>query len=474
MPEPTGSGGGTTGAGAAGPGTAEAGAAGADTAGAGTAEARAAEPGTAGPGTAGPGAAEPGAAGAGAGGAGAAGAGAGGAGVVGASVPAGLPADVAGAAPATVEIRPVPGLPELRPGDDLAGLLAAAAPWLRDGDIVVVTSKAVSKVEGRLLAVPPDPVGRELARQAAITAETVRVVASRGRTRIAQTRHGIVLASAGVDASNVRRDELALLPLDPDASAARLRAQLRGRLGIEVAVVVSDTIGRPWRIGLTDIAIGVAGMAALVDLRGAVDRHGNELELTEVAVADEVAAAADLGKGKLASVPAAVVRGLSTVDDKRGARAMVRRAEEDLFSLGTAEALAAGRAGLLATLTDPRPGPAEVPADLVAAATPPGTECRFVPVPATLGARVRAAVDAPAAVPSPTLVLVCLPGDAAPPAYLRTGTAIERFRTALAVDSVGSAILGDTPADPEGLAADLDLPAGWRAVAALALGAPTP
>jgi coenzyme F420-0:L-glutamate ligase/coenzyme F420-1:gamma-L-glutamate ligase len=401
-------------------------------------------------------------------GAGTAPAGAGGAGV---GVAAGLPAGVAGAVPASVAVLPVPGLPELRPGDDLAALLAGAAPWLRDGDIVVVTSKAVSKVEGRLLAVPPDPVGRELARQAAITAETVRVVASRGRTRIAQTRHGIVLASAGVDASNVRRDELALLPLDPDASAGRLRAQLRARLGIEVAVIVSDTIGRPWRIGLTDIAIGVAGMAALVDLRGAVDRYGNELELTEVAVADEVAAAADLGKGKLTSVPVAVVRGLSTVDDGRGARAMVRPAEEDLFSLGTAEALAAGRAGLLATLTDPRPGPAEVPADLVAAATPAGTDCRFVPVPATLAARVRAAVDAPAAVPSPTLVLVCLPGGAPPPANRRPGPASERVRTALAVDAVGSAILGDSPADPEGLAADLDLPAGWRAVAALALGA---
>jgi coenzyme F420-0:L-glutamate ligase/coenzyme F420-1:gamma-L-glutamate ligase len=390
----------------------------------------------------------------------------------GASVPAGLPADVAGAAPATVEIRPVIGLPELRPGDDLAGLLCEAAPWLRAGDIVVVTSKVVSKVEGRLLAVPPDPVGRELARQAAITAETVRVVASRGRTRIAQTRHGIVLASAGVDASNVRRDELALLPLDPDASAARLRAQLRGRLGIEVAVVVSDTIGRPWRTGLTDIAIGVAGMAALVDLRGAVDRHGNELELTQIAVADEVAAAADLGKGKLASVPAAVVRGLSTVDDKGGARAMVRPAEEDLFSLGTAEALAAGRAGLAAALADPALGPAEVAADLVSAAAPPGADCRFVPVPDALADQARAAAGIPITADVPSLVLVCLPGGAPPAAYLHAGAAIERFRTALAVEEVGSALLGGAPDDPAGLAADLGLPPGWLAVAALALGAP--
>jgi coenzyme F420-0:L-glutamate ligase / coenzyme F420-1:gamma-L-glutamate ligase len=432
------------------------------------------EPGVTGPGVTAPGSGVPGAGvpAAGVPAAGVPGASVPGTSVPGAKVPAGLPANVAGAAPATVEIRPVIGLPELRPGDDLAGLLCEAAPWLEAGDIVVVTSKVVSKVEGRLLAVPPDPVGRELARQAAITAETVRVVASRGRTRIAQTRHGIVLASAGVDASNVRRDELALLPLDPDASAARLRAQLRGRLGIEVAVVVSDTIGRPWRIGLTDIAIGVAGMAALVDLRGAVDRHGNELELTEIAVADEVAAAADLGKGKLASVPAAVVRGLSTVDDKRGARAMVRPAEEDLFSLGTAEALAAGRAGLAAALADATLGPAEVPVDLVSAAAPPGADCRFVPVPDALADQVRSAVGIPITSDVPSLVLVCLPGAAPPVAYLHAGSAIERFRTALAVDSIGSTIVGDSPDDPEGLAAALALPPGWLAVAALALGAP--
>jgi coenzyme F420-0:L-glutamate ligase len=257
--------------------------------------------------------------------------------------------------PGPVEILPVHGLPELRPGDDLAGLLAAAAPWLRDGDILVVTSKAVSKVEGRLLRVPADRAGREAARQAAVDAESVREVAARGRTRIVETRHGLVLAAAGVDASNVAGDELALLPVDPDASAARLRAALRADPGVDLAVIVSDTFGRPWRAGLVDVAIGVAGMPAVVDLRGSVDSHGNRLEMTEVAVADEVAAAADLGKGKLSGVPAAVVRGLSPVDDPRGSKPLLRPAAEDLFRLGTAEAVELGRRQALAGVADPGP-----------------------------------------------------------------------------------------------------------------------
>jgi coenzyme F420-0:L-glutamate ligase len=252
-------------------------------------------------------------------------------------------------------VLPVPGLPELRPGDDLAAALAAAAPWLADGDVVVVTSKAVSKVEGRLIRVPSDPHGREAARQAAVLAETVRLVASRGRTRIAQTRHGLVLASAGVDASNVRPDEVALLPVDPDGSAARLRSGLAAALGVDVAVLVTDTIGRPWRNGLVDVAIGVAGMSALVDLRGAVDPYGNELELTEVAVADEVASAAELAKGKLAGVPVAVVRGLSIVDDGRGSKPIVRAADADMFRLGTAEAIELGRLQAVAGLAAPPP-----------------------------------------------------------------------------------------------------------------------
>ncbi|HEY0484834.1 MAG TPA: coenzyme F420-0:L-glutamate ligase [Mycobacteriales bacterium] len=237
-----------------------------------------------------------------------------------------------------LEIRPVTGVGEVRPGDDLAAVLAGAAPWLADGDVVVVTSKVVSKAEGRLVRTPVDPVGRESARQDAISAETVRVVATRGRTRIVQDTRGLVLASAGVDASNVERDTLALLPEDPDASARALRAGLRDALGVDVAVVVTDTMGRPWRNGLVDNAIGAAGIAPVTDHRGATDPYGNALELTEVAVADELAAAADLVKGKLGGVPAAVVRGLSFVDDGRGATVLVRGSAEDMFSLGTREA----------------------------------------------------------------------------------------------------------------------------------------
>lgn len=250
---------------------------------------------------------------------------------------------------------PVLGLPDFRPGDDLAGALAGAMPWLADGDVVVVTSKAVSKVEGRLVPAPVGPEEREKARQAAIDGETVRVVATRGRTRIVETRHGLVLAAAGVDASNVRPGELALLPLDPDASARRLRHELRTRTGRDVAVIVSDTMGRPWRTGVVDVAIGAAGIRAVDDLRGATDTHGLRLEMTEVAVADEVAAAAELAKGKLSGVPAAVVRGLAPADDPRGARGVLRPAADDLFRLGTAEAVEQGRRAALADLDAPEP-----------------------------------------------------------------------------------------------------------------------
>jgi coenzyme F420-0:L-glutamate ligase len=254
-----------------------------------------------------------------------------------------------------LRVIPVPGLPDFRPGDDLAGAVAQGAPWLRDGDVVVVTSKAVSKVEGRLVPAPADPAGREAARQRAVEAETVRVVATRGRTRIVETPQGLVLAAAGVDASNVRAGELALLPVDPDASARGLREALHKALGVDVAVVVSDTMGRPWRTGVVDVAIGAAGIAAVVDLRGATDTHGLRLEMTEVAVADEIAAAAELAKGKLTAVPVAVVRGLSPVDDPRGARALQRPSAEDLFRLGTAEAVEEGRRAALSDVDEPAP-----------------------------------------------------------------------------------------------------------------------
>ena len=238
----------------------------------------------------------------------------------------------------------VPGLPEFRPGDDLTAALAAAlGPTLADGDVVVVTSKVLSKVEGRLVTVPRDPEERDAARRRLIDDETVRVLATKGRTKIVTNRLGIVQAAAGVDGSNVAGDEVALLPEDPDGSAETLRAGLAAALGVRVAVVVTDTMGRCWRLGQTDAAIGSAGLVALHGYGGAVDAQGNELVVTEVAVADEVAAAADLVKGKLGGVPVAVVRGLRhLIGAGRSAGELVRPVEEDLFWLGTAEALARG------------------------------------------------------------------------------------------------------------------------------------
>jgi coenzyme F420-0:L-glutamate ligase / coenzyme F420-1:gamma-L-glutamate ligase len=178
--------------------------------------------------------------------------------------------------PDGISVHPVPGLPEFVPGDDLAAAIAGAAPWLADGDVVVVTSKVVSKVEGRLVHVPPG-ADRERLRLQAVESEAVRVVARRGPLAIVQTRQGWVVAAAGIDASNVGQDALVLLPEDGDASARTLRARLGDILGVDVAVVVSDTFGRTWREGLTDVAVGAAGIAALIDHRGTVDAFGNRL-----------------------------------------------------------------------------------------------------------------------------------------------------------------------------------------------------
>jgi coenzyme F420-0:L-glutamate ligase/coenzyme F420-1:gamma-L-glutamate ligase len=214
----------------------------------------------------------------------------------------------------------------------------------------------VSKVEGRLVPVPPG-ADREVLRQQAVEREAVRVVARRGRLSIVQTRHGWVVAAAGIDASNVAQDALVLLPEDADASARGLRDRLRELLGVDVAVVVSDTFGRPWREGLTDVAVGAAGIAALTDLRGAVDAHGNRLETTRVAVVDEIAAAADLVKGKLAGVPVAVLRGLDVDRDDHGTRPLVRLPSDDLFPYGARD-LVASRA----PAGDPVPRPGELEA----------------------------------------------------------------------------------------------------------------
>jgi coenzyme F420-0:L-glutamate ligase/coenzyme F420-1:gamma-L-glutamate ligase len=237
---------------------------------------------------------------------------------------------------ASIEVLPILGLPEIEAGDDLAELMSAALP-LADGDVVVVTSKVVSKAEGRVVAGD---------REKAIDSETVRVVARRGATRIVETRHGFVLAAAGVDASNVPQGKAVLLPVDPDASARTLRARLTQVAGVDVAVVVSDTFGRPWRYGLTDVAVGVAGLPPLEDHRGQRDAFGNELGVTVTALADEVASAAELVKGKLAGVPAAVVRGVRGVvgaPDGPGAAAYVRPAAEDMFRYGHRETITARR-----------------------------------------------------------------------------------------------------------------------------------
>ena len=232
---------------------------------------------------------------------------------------------------AELTVVPVTGLPEITAGSDLAALIAETAADVRDGDILVVTSKIVSKAEGRVVAGP---------REQAIEAETARVVARRGATTIAQTRHGLVLAAAGVDESNTAPGSVVLLPEDPDESARRLRKALHARTGRTVGVVITDTMGRPWRAGQTDNAIGAAGVAPVRDYRGEADTFGNILEVTVAAVADEIAAAADLVKGKSRGVPVAVVRGLAdlvTEQDGPGARELIRPAEEDMFRFGSAD-----------------------------------------------------------------------------------------------------------------------------------------
>jgi coenzyme F420-0:L-glutamate ligase / coenzyme F420-1:gamma-L-glutamate ligase len=238
-----------------------------------------------------------------------------------------------------LRVIPVAGLPEVREGDDLCGLIAGQAE-LEDRDVVVVAHKVVSKAEGRVVRldeIDPSERARELAgaedprRLEVILREASRVVRSRPPLVIAETRHGFVCASAGVDASNAPEAHmLVLLPLDPDASAARLRERLRELTGVDVGVIVSDSFGRPWRQGTTDVALGVAGIAPLLDLKGELDPVGYELHATVIAVADELAAAAELVKGKTTGVPVAVVRGADFSGAGSG-KDLVMPPERDLF-----------------------------------------------------------------------------------------------------------------------------------------------
>jgi coenzyme F420-0:L-glutamate ligase / coenzyme F420-1:gamma-L-glutamate ligase len=333
-----------------------------------------------------------------------------------------------------LEILPVRGIGDVTAGDDLAELITRSAPWLRDGDVLVVTSKIVSKSEGRLIEVPADGPERDAAREEILTAETARVVARRGATAIVQTHHGFVMAAAGIDASNVDKTHLVLLPADPDASARRLHADLRAR-GLRVGVIVSDTMGRAWRNGLTDVALGSAGIEPFRDHRGEIDPYGNELQLTEMAVIDELASAGELVKGKCDQVPVAVVRGYPGAgqDTATGAAALLRDAASDMFSLGTAEARALGRRDA-ATLPDALPGGPIRPAAvdralaLVADAVAPGTAVVPAEILPDNGA---------------TAALRLTPPALTAGALIRLGADAQRLRAALAAEGVASVLLID-------------------------------
>jgi len=406
---------------------------------------------------------------------------------------------------AGLTITAVGGLPEIKAGADLAALIAEAAPGLADGDILVITSKIVSKAEGR--AVRGD-------REAAIDAETVRLVARRGPTRIVETRHGLVLAAAGVDVSNTEPGTVVLLPTDPDGSARRLRAAVRQRLGVRVGVVISDTMGRPWRTGQTDTAIGAAGLVPLRDYRGHPDSFGMPLEVTIAAVADELAAAADLVKGKTAGMPVAVVRGLAglvTDADGPGAQALIRPPGEDMFRFGSADVLAARRTvrEFTAAPVDPDAVRRAVAAAITAPAPHHSTPWRFVILeserartallddmreawitdlggdgftPEQISRRLRRGEPLYRA---PLLIVPCLHAEAAHtyPDQRRNaseremfvvamGAAVQNLLVALAVEGLGSCWVSSTMFCRETTRRSLGLPPGWDPMGAVGVGHP--
>jgi coenzyme F420-0:L-glutamate ligase / coenzyme F420-1:gamma-L-glutamate ligase len=408
-------------------------------------------------------------------------------------------------ATAPLTVTGVHGLPEIGPGADLARLICDAAPDLRDGDILVVTSKIVSKAEGRVIRAD---------RERAIDGEAVRVVARRGQTRIVETRHGLVLAAAGVDSSNTAPGTVVLLPEDPDGSARRLRKAVGERRGISVGVVVTDTMGRPWRAGQTDAAIGAAGVAPLRDHRGQPDTFGNQLEVTVAAVADEIAAAADLVKGKTAQVPVAIVRGLPelvTGPDGPGAAALIRPAAEDMFRLGAADVLrerrtvreftsepvdaGAVRRAIAAALTAPAPHHSEpwrfavveserartaLLDDMLAAWAADLRGDGFTQE--QIARRVRRGEPLRRA---PLIIVPCLAAEAAH-AYpdqrrsaaertmfvVAMGAAVENLLVALAVEGLGSCWVSSTLFCREAASASLGLPPGWEPMGAVGVGHP--
>jgi coenzyme F420-0:L-glutamate ligase/coenzyme F420-1:gamma-L-glutamate ligase len=397
----------------------------------------------------------------------------------------------------------VPGLPEIPAGADVVALIADAVTDLCDGDILVVTSKIISKAEGQVFS---------MSREEAIEAETVRVVARRGPTTIAQTRHGFVMAAAGVDESNTAPGTVVLLPADPDGSARQLRKGLRSRTGRTVGVIITDTMGRPWRNGQTDTAIGAAGVMPMRDHRGEPDSFGNILEVTVAAVADEIAAAADLVKGKASQMPVALVRGLAslvTEADGPGARVLVRPADEDMFRFGSADVPLARRT--IRDFTDAPVDGARVRRAVATALTAPAPHhsepWRFVLVESAAGRsglldamrdawvadlrndgfseeqitrRVRRGEPLRRA---PLIIVPCLVPDAAHeyPDEKRNraeeamftvsmGAAVQNLLIALAVEGLGSAWISSTLFCQDVAAAALSLPPGWHPMGAIAVG----